>query len=258
MSETVEYLALILRKIKSPLYASMERYIFRADESLHSVENFKAVQEHGFAATIDGREVLYGTRNLLLSYGIKPLPQEKEAEQTSRGFSTAYTVIDGTVSAVVFAEYKADPKLKKAVERVGRDITVIVQTEDPLVTEATVQKRYSLTNATMTVATAEETRKLNAVRKRLTKGKKTRPVMLSTKSALGTLSGIEMAQQLSSGADRKRSNQADKRFYGACAHRNSGACRARITLPCLGSCFQYYMDAARYRVVVRIYSEIKV
>ena len=198
MSETVEYLALILRQIKSPLYASMERYIFRADESLHSVENFKAVQEHGFAATIDGREVLYGTRNLLLSYGIKPLPQEKEAEQTSRGFSTAYTVIDGTVSAVVFAEYKADPKLKKAVERVGRDITVIVQTEDPLVTEATVQKRYSLTNATMTVATAEETRKLNAARKRLTRGKKTRPVMLSTKSALGTLSGIEMAQQLSS------------------------------------------------------------
>ena len=198
MSETVEYLALILRKIKSPLYASMERYIFRADESLHSVENFKAVQEHGFAATIDGREVLYGTRNLLLSYGIKPLTQEKEAEQTSRGFSTAYTVIDGTVSAVVFAEYKANPKLKKAVERVGRDITVIVQTEDPLVTEATVQKRYSLTNATMTVATAEETIKLNAVRKRLTRGKKTRPVMLSTKSALGTLSGIEMAQQLSS------------------------------------------------------------
>ena len=50
----------------------------------------------------------------------------------------------------------------------------------------------------MTVATAEETRKLNAARKRLTRGKKTRPVMLSTKSALGTLSGIEMAQQLSS------------------------------------------------------------
>lgn len=198
MSETVEYLALILRKIKSPLYASMERYIFRANESVHSVENFRAVQEHGFSATIDGREVLYGTRNLLLSYGIKPLSQEKEAEQTSRGLSTAYTVIDGNVSAVVFAEYRADPKLKKAVERVGRDITVIVQTKDPLITEAAVQKQYSLTNAVMTVATAEETESLNNVRKRLTSGKKTKPVMLSTESALGTLSGIEMAQQLSS------------------------------------------------------------
>lgn len=197
MSETVEYLALLLRKIKSPLYLSMERYIFRADESVHSVEDFKVIQEHGFSATIDGREVLYGTRNLLLSFGIKPLSQEKEAEQTSRGISTAYMVIDGTVSAVIFAEYKADPKLKKAVERVGRDITVIVQTEDPLITEATIQKRYSLTNATMTVATAEETKCLNSVRKNLTKRKKTRPVMLSTKSALGTLSGIEMAQQLS-------------------------------------------------------------
>lgn len=198
MSETVEYLALILGKIKSPLYPSMERYIFHADESLHSVENFKEIQDHGFSVTVDGREVLYGTRNLLLSAGIRPLPQEKEAEQTSKGLSTAYLVIDGNVAAVILAEYRADPKLKKAVERVGRDITVIVQTRDPLVTEATVQKRYSLTNAVISIATAEETEELNAVRRKLTVAKKTRPVMLSTKSALGTLSGIETAQILSS------------------------------------------------------------
>ena len=123
---------------------------------------------------------------------------KKEAEQTSKGLSTAYLVIDGNVAAVILAEYRADPKLKKAVERVGRDITVIVQTRDPLVTEATVQKRYSLTNAVISIATAEETEKLNAVRRKLTVAKKTRPVMLSTKSALGTLSGIETAQTLSS------------------------------------------------------------
>lgn len=197
MSETIVFTSYILKKIKSPLYPAMETYAYNEDNEVLEVTDFKNIQEYGVCAKINGRDVLLGNRNLILSYGLKPLSQEKEAEQTSKGHSVLYIAIDGELSAVILAIYEANPKLKTAVQRTGRDLTVIVESKDPAITAEMVQRRYTMSNATISVTTTEESALIKKVRKSLSAKKKNRPAMLSTQTALGTLSGIEMAQSLS-------------------------------------------------------------
>ena len=107
-----------------------------------------------------------------------------------------YLAVRGELAAVLLVQYSANPALKQIAERIGQDFNLIVETRDCNINEYTVQTRYDLKKAHILVPEGEERKLLKKTREDLLR-KKSNPVMITTKNAIGILTSVERAKKLS-------------------------------------------------------------
>ena len=196
VSKSLEYAAVLLDEIKSPIAPSVFDILECERESLPHVSFVKNIQNHGVYAKVNGEDVLLGNRNLLLSHNISPLSQEQEAAYMTMNRNLFYLAVRGELAAVLLVQYSANPALKQIAERIGQDFNLIVETRDCNINEYTVQTRYDLKKAHILVPEGEERKLLKKTREDLLR-KKSNPVMITTKNAIGILTSVERAKKLS-------------------------------------------------------------
>ena len=134
---------------------------------------------------------------MLLSHNISPLSQEQEATYMTMNRNLFYLAVQGDLVAVILVQYSANPVLKQVAERIGQNFNLIVETRDCNINEYTVQTRYGLKKAHILVPEGEERKLLKKTREELLL-KKSNPVMITTKNAIGILTSVERAKKLSS------------------------------------------------------------
>lgn len=100
VSKSLEYAAVLLDEIKSPIAPSVFDILECERESLPHVSFVKNIQNHGVYAKVNGEDVLLGNRNLLLSHNISPLSQEQEAAYMTMNRNLFYLAVRGELAAV--------------------------------------------------------------------------------------------------------------------------------------------------------------
>lgn len=135
-----------------------------------------------------------GNRNLLLSYGITPLSQDKETELAAHGKSVTYLAINKKLVLVLAANYSVNPTLKQKTEELG-DFNILVESLDFNINEYMISRCYNIPDVNIMVTDSEETKILYTAHKKMEK-KEPDPVMITTKSALGALKSILWTKKL--------------------------------------------------------------
>lgn len=197
ISESIEYTAALLSKINSPAKTVFLQLLDFDPSKLAPPEDFRCLKGYGISAIINGDSVLLGNRNLLLSYDIPPLPQEKEAMlRSSNSSSVLYCAINGELAATFLFQYICDPAMKKAAEHVGGDFNIIVESDDCNVTETMIKKQYDMPNTKIIVPDNDEADVINNIRSNISEDINT-PVMLSVQNSMGIIESVRQAKTLS-------------------------------------------------------------
>ncbi len=195
MTEAIEYTAALLLRADTPLKRAFMKMVSCPKKRLPPVDEWRYMKNYGITATIYGDEVLLGNRNLLLASDITPLPQETEAAMVTKNKNMLYLAINGEIAAYILFTYNFDPAMKQAAENVGEDFNIIVETNDCVITETMVQKRYDLQTTKIIVPDADEVNLISDIRDSIADGNNL-PVMITTKNAIGILSSVKQAKNL--------------------------------------------------------------
>ncbi len=195
LSEAVEYTATLLIESDSPLREEFCRTLGCSQDRLPAVSDWKFIKNYGVHAHIYGDEVLLGNRNLLLSYGAEPLPQEEEVSLITGNRSIMYLAVNGKLAAYMLYTFQPDPALKKAAETIGGDFTIIVETSDCGITENMVQKRYDMRTTRVIIPDTDEAELIKRAQQNADTDEL--PAMITTKNSLGILSSVRLAKRLS-------------------------------------------------------------
>ena len=195
MTEAIEYTAALLIKSRSPLRKAFLKTVSCPVKRLPKVQEWRYMKNYGISARIYDDEVLFGNRNLLLSYDISPLPQETEAAMVTKNKNLLYLAINGEIAAYILFTYNYDPAMKRAAENVGEEFNIIVETKDCSIKETMFHKKYDLQNTKIIVPDEDEVRLIAAIRNSIAEGNNL-PVMITTKNAIGILSSVKQAKNL--------------------------------------------------------------
>lgn len=189
------YTAAVAKAIKSPVKKPIFDLLQIPESKVSDPESLRVIRNYGAVAVINGDEVLLGNRNLLLSYDIKPLAQEKEASlvSTDNG-SILYCAINRKFAAVFLIKYNCDPDLKKSTEKIG-DFKLLVETDDCNITESMIKKQLDIPNVRVIIPGNEETAAVSGIKKEIY-GKEP-PVMISSEKSIGVLSAVKQVKFLS-------------------------------------------------------------
>ena len=194
MAHALEYAAVLLQEINSPLAKNIYEMCSFDKSKMPHISSLRSIQNYGLIGLINSDEVHFGNRNLLLSYSISPLPQEKEAEATARGKSIMYLAINGKVALILTATYAPNIHLKDSISDTN-DFNLIVESLDFNINENLISKHYNIPNINIMVTDSDETKLLYSVHRKAEKSKPD-PIMLSTQRTIGVLPSIIIAKKL--------------------------------------------------------------
>ncbi len=194
-TKVLGYTAMIAKAIRSPIRHSLFRLLQITEDQIGEPENLRIIRNYGVSASMNSDEILIGNRNLLLSYDIKPLAQEKEASlvSTDNG-SILYCTINRQLAAVFLVKYNCGPDLKKAAEKIG-DFKLLIETDDCNVTEALIKKQLDIPDIRVIVPGNEETNAVSGLKKEFS-GKEP-PAMISSEKSIGVLNAVKQVKFLS-------------------------------------------------------------
>lgn len=194
-SRVLGYTAIVAKATGSPLRGPLFDVLKIPEDRAGEPESLRVLRNYGAVAVVNGDEVLLGNRNLLLSYDIKPLAQEKEASlvSTDNG-NILYCVINRKLAAVFLVKYNCDPNLKKAAERIG-DFRLLVETDDCNITESLIKKQLDIPDIRVIIPGNDEATAVSGLKKEVS-GKEP-PAMISSEKSIGVLSSIKQVKFLS-------------------------------------------------------------
>lgn len=110
----------------------LARAIVEAADNPGQPESFQALGGRGLEATVDGKKILLGNRQLLDDSGVDAEPAvEKARELASQGKTPLYMAVDGALSGLLAVADTLKPQAPAVVERLGdMGLKVIMLTGD--------------------------------------------------------------------------------------------------------------------------------
>ena len=195
-----EYTATLLHLIQSPVEDAFAKLIPVVSPRPKDVLQWRVIKNYGVVATVNSDNVLFGNRNLLLSHGVQPWSNDREAMLTAAGVHLNYLAVNGAIWATLVVRYGENPALKTSSELLSGDFHLLVETRDCCISESMIQRRYDLPRVKISVPDPEELDSVRETRTDLEEDSRT-PVLLSTQSALGVLEPIRRAKRLDKTVD---------------------------------------------------------
>lgn len=130
--------AALLKDTGSLLSTCFDGYEDTIDGDLPSAEDLEYDPRKGYSATVAGRHVIVGNRNMLIKHEID-VPT-KQAERAYAGNkSCMYVVVDGELTATFLVSYELIPSLRKSVASFAKtNLVLLLTTTDPSITESLV------------------------------------------------------------------------------------------------------------------------
>ncbi|WP_166240122.1 heavy metal translocating P-type ATPase [Paenibacillus turpanensis] len=128
-------------------------------------EQFLAIPGHGVEATVQGQQVLLGTRKLMKNHGIDISPSQQRVEELEmQGKTAMFMAVDGALSAVIAVADTVKEHSKIAIEELkALGLHVVMLTGDNQRTAETIGKEVGVSRVIAEVlpeGKAEEIKKL--------------------------------------------------------------------------------------------------
>lgn len=138
------------------LLSDVFRQILAGDtQMLRPVDQVLYEDLRGIVAGVEGREVLIGSRDLMISHGIQVPTREYEKRYAKEGMELVYLATAHELTAVFLVTLQADENVERALQALESEgIPIVVQTADALLTGERIADLFGLSEDTVRILPA--------------------------------------------------------------------------------------------------------
>ena len=145
LEEAVLAAGTLVQQLGGPLCGVFEQVFSEHEGELPEVE--KAVFEagNGVVGTVDGKEVLIGSRTLLTAHGVEAPEQNVESQYTTGSRQILYIAMGGELYAMFILTYNADRKKKAELQNMEMNgVSLILRSADPNLTPQFISRLFGI------------------------------------------------------------------------------------------------------------------
>lgn len=156
LEEAVLRAGALMQALGGPLCGVFEQVLSEHEGELPEVEKGRFEAGNGVAGTVDGSEILIGSRALLTSHGIEALDQALESRYATGSRQVLYVAADGVLCAMFILTYNADRKKKAELAELELNgVSLLVRSSDANLTPQFIGRLFGIDASAVNVIGAE-------------------------------------------------------------------------------------------------------
>ena len=146
----------LMQALGGPLCGVFEQVLSEYEGELPEVEKGRFEAGNGVVGTVDGSEILIGSRALLLSHGVEAPEQALEDRYATGSCQILYVAADGVLSAMFILTYNADRKKKAEIAELELNgVSLLVRSSDANLTPQFIGRLFGIDASAINVIGAE-------------------------------------------------------------------------------------------------------
>lgn len=145
LEEAVLAAGTLVQQLGGPLCGVFEQVFSEHEGELPEVERAAFEAGNGVVGTVDGKEVLIGSRTLLTAHGVEAPEQNVESQYTTGSRQILYVAMDGELYAMFILTYNADRKKKAELQNMEMNgVSLILRSADPNLTPQFISRLFGI------------------------------------------------------------------------------------------------------------------
>lgn len=135
----------LVQQLGGPLCGVFEQVFSEHEGELPEVEKAAFEAGNGVVGTVDGKEVLIGSRTLLTAHGVEAPEQNVESQYTTGSRQILYIAMGGELYAMFILTYNADRKKKAELQNMEMNgVSLILRSADPNLTPQFISRLFGI------------------------------------------------------------------------------------------------------------------
>lgn len=156
LEEAILKAGALMQALGGPLCGVFEQVLSEYEGELPEVEKGRFEAGNGVVGTVDGSEILIGSRALLLSHGVEAPEQALEDRYATGSRQILYVAADGVLSAMFILTYNADRKKKAEIAELELNgVSLLVRSSDANLTPQFIGRLFGIDASAINVIGAE-------------------------------------------------------------------------------------------------------
>lgn len=156
LEEAVLRAGALMQALGGPLCGVFEQVLSEHEGELPEVEKGRFEAGNGVVGTVDGSEILIGSRALLTSHGIEAPDQALESRYATGNRQVLYVAADGVLCAMFILTYNADRKKKAEIAELELNgVSLLVRSSDANLTPQFIGRLFGIDASAVNVIGAE-------------------------------------------------------------------------------------------------------
>lgn len=156
LEEAVLRAGALMQALGGPLCGVFEQVLSEHEGELPEVERGRFEAGNGVVGTVDGSEILIGSRALLTSHGIEAPDQALESRYATGSRQVLYVAADGVLCAMFILTYNADRKKKAEIAELELNgVSLLVRSSDANLTPQFIGRLFGIDASAVNVIGAE-------------------------------------------------------------------------------------------------------
>ncbi len=145
LEEAVLAAGTLVQQLGGPLCGVFEQVFSEHEGELPEIEKAAFEAGNGVVGTVDGKEVLIGSRTLLTAHGVEAPEQNVESQYTTGSRQILYVAMDGELYAMFILTYNADRKKKAELQNMEMNgVSLILRSADPNLTPQFISRLFGI------------------------------------------------------------------------------------------------------------------
>lgn len=145
LEEAVLAAGTLVQQLGGPLCGVFEQVFSEHEGELPEVEKAAFEAGNGVVGTVDGKEVLIGSRTLLTAHGVEAPEQNVESQYTTGSRQILYVAMGGELYAMFILTYNADRKKKAELQNMEMNgVSLILRSADPNLTSQFISRLFGI------------------------------------------------------------------------------------------------------------------
>ena len=145
LEEAVLAAGTLVQQLGGPLCGVFEQVFSEHEGELPEVEKAAFEAGNGVVGTVDGKEVLIGSRTLLTAHGVEAPEQNVESQYTTGSRQILYIAMGGELYAMFILTYNADRKKKAELQNMEMNgVSLILRSADPNLTPQFISRLFGI------------------------------------------------------------------------------------------------------------------
>lgn len=145
LEEAVLAAGTLVQQLGGPLCGVFEQVFSEHEGELPEVEKAAFEAGNGVVGTVNGKEVLIGSRTLLTAHGVEAPEQNVESQYTTGSRQILYVAMGGELYAMFILTYNADRKKKAELQNMEMNgVSLILRSADPNLTPQFISRLFGI------------------------------------------------------------------------------------------------------------------
>ena len=156
LEEAVTAATAMINEVGGTLADVFEQVITESGMELPKVEALVLEGDNGVSARVNGKHIILGNRDILISHNITPPEREDIMKYLEGGKRPLFIAVDGKLKAMIVVGYKADRRRKVELGKLKEnEIGLIVYSTDPNITVGFVSKLFDMGESRVNIVHGE-------------------------------------------------------------------------------------------------------